>query len=277
MHFAFAGCDRNLKLFEMLIQAGWQPIKLFSAPEINPLSSNKALLALAQLKKIPIQLSRITTVDLEALKELGCDLLVVGSYNWRIPDWRPSLPFAINFHPAPLPLGRGPYPQVKAILDDYPSWAVTCHKIEPEFDTGAILDSESFALDEYDTHESLNLKLQMAAGRLGMRIAQDFISLWQAAKAQTEGEYWHLFKEDERTLHFEQSIHRIRKQLRAFGMLECVAYVNQKRLHVKAGFAWPETHAHQCGHVTHVSGSTLVIACQDGYMAMTDWYLAESV
>ncbi len=41
MRFAFAGCDRNLKLFEMLMQAGWQPVKLFSVPEINHLVVTK--------------------------------------------------------------------------------------------------------------------------------------------------------------------------------------------------------------------------------------------
>ena len=273
MHFAFAGCDRNLKLFEMLIQAGWHPVKLFSVPEINHLSTNRALLALAQLKKIPIQLSRIDQSDLDALKNLGCDLLVVGSYNWRIPDWRPSLPFAINFHPAPLPIGRGPYPQVKAILDSYPRWAVTCHKIEREFDTGAILESESFSLDEYDTHESLSIKLQMAEGRLGLRVAHNFVNLWQGAKAQAEGEYWPLFKDEDKTLNFDQSVHAIKKQLRAFGLLECIAFVNQKRLFVKAGYAWQEPHAYPAGQVVQTSGLTVVIACKDGYAALTDWYL----
>ena len=277
MHFAFAGCDRNLKLFEALIQAGWHPVKLFSVPEINQLSGNKALLALAQLKKIPIQLSQLNSQDLEGLAVLGCELLVVGSYNWRIPDWRPHLPFAINFHPAPLPLGRGPYPQVNAILNDYSTWGVTCHKIEAEFDTGAVLDGENFALDEYDTHESLNLKLQMAAGRLGTRIALDFSHYWQSAKSQTGGEYWPLFTEDERTLHFDQSVFTISKQLRAFGLLECIAVVNQKRLHVKSGHAWPEQHSHIVGQVIHVSGSTIVVACLDGYVALTDWYVGEQI
>ncbi|MFZ6862212.1 formyltransferase family protein [Undibacterium sp. Ji67W] len=273
MRFAFAGCDRNLKLFEMLMQAGWQPVKLFSVPEVNLLSSNKALVALAQLKKIPIQLSRVNEHELAALKDLSCDMLVVGSYNWRIPDWRDSLSFAINFHPAPLPLGRGPYPQVKAILDQHPRWAVTCHKIEHEFDTGAILDSENFTLDEYDTHESLSIKLQMAEGRLGLRVALNFMHLWQTANEQTEGEYWPLFKDEDRTLDVNQSAHIIKKQLRAFGFLECIAHVNQKRLFVKAGYAWEEPHTYQAGQVVQTSGLTLVIACKDGYIALTDWYL----
>ena len=277
MHFAFTGCDRNLKLFETLIQAGWQPVKLFSAPEINLHSANKALLALAQLKKIPIQLSRMTPSDLEDLKNVGCEVLVVGSYNWRIPEWRDCLPFAINFHPAPLPMGRGPYPMVNAILNDHTRWGVTCHKIEREFDTGAILDSELFDIDEDETHESLNIKLQMAAGRLGLRIAHQFINSWQAATPQGEGQYWPLFTEEERTLHFDQPVARIQKQLRAFGQLECIAHVNQKRIQVKAGFAWPEPHTHPSGSVVHVNGMTVVIACVDGYVALNEWHLSPSL
>lgn len=51
MRFAFAGCDRDLSLFKALIAEEWEPVQLFSVPEINHLSTNKDLLALAQAKK----------------------------------------------------------------------------------------------------------------------------------------------------------------------------------------------------------------------------------
>ncbi|MEB0138607.1 MULTISPECIES: formyltransferase family protein [unclassified Undibacterium] len=272
MRFAFAGCDRNLKLFEMLTLAGWQAVKLFSVPEINQLSSNKALLAQAQKMKLPIQLSRMQVSDLAALKELGCDVIVIASYNWRIPDWQGYVPYAINFHPSPLPIGRGPYPLVRAILEQHQSWAVSCHRIAHEYDAGPVLGREEFLLDEYDTHDTLNLKLQMAGGRLATRIAHDFQHCWDNAQTQTAALYWPLMTDADKTIDFFQSVFVARTQLRAFAGLECLAYLNGQKLGIRSGHAWPEKHAYFCGQIAHVNGNTLVIACTDGLLALTDWY-----
>lgn len=272
MRFAFAGCDRDLSLFKALIAEEWEPVQLFSVPEINHLSTNKDLLALAQAKKISIQLSRMNEHDLVGLREMQCDILVVGSYNWRIPEWKNYLSYAINFHPAPLPLGRGPYPIVNAILQSHKIWAVTCHKIAPDFDTGEILDSEVFPLLPHEIHDSLEIKIQIAKSKLASRIAKNFPALWQDAQIQTAGEYWPLFKDEDKTIDFAQPVYNIDRQLRAFGPIECIARINDNKILIKAGYVWPEPHSHVPGQVIHVSGKTVVIACKDGFLAVTDWY-----
>ncbi|HXA46505.1 MAG TPA: formyltransferase family protein, partial [Burkholderiaceae bacterium] len=215
MRFAITGCDRYLRVFEEFLQAGWEPVKLFCVPATNLLSANTRMSKMAERRGIPVQQTRMNDDDLRDLRERGCEVLVVASYDWRIGNWLAYLPYAINFHPSPLPLGRGPYPLVRAIMEEHRTWAMSCHKIAAEFDSGDLLTSENFALHPQECHESLNLKLQMASGRLARRIATNFKPLWDGATPQTGGDYWPLFTPAERTLDFSQPVDMLLRQLRA--------------------------------------------------------------
>src|SRR5277367_6474989 len=139
MRFAITAIDRYLGVFETLVRAGWAPVKLFTIPMRNLIDRHHAVIAFAERHKISIQLSRMTGDDMRALGEENCDALIVASYNWKIPDWQPFLKYGVNFHASPLPDGRGPYPAVRAILEQRKSWAVACHKLTQEMDKGDVL------------------------------------------------------------------------------------------------------------------------------------------
>ena len=271
MRFAITGCDRYARVFDEFLAAGWKPVKLFSSPVTSPLSSNSRMISLATKHGCPVQLTRIGEEDLINLALRGCDALVVASYDWRIGDWSPYLKYAVNFHPSPLPLARGPYPLPRAILEQHSSWAMSCHKITEQFDSGDILASEEFALHAEESHESLNVKLQMAGGRLARRIAENFTKLWRDASPQGAGEYWPIFTEAERTISFDAPIATITRTLRAFGSLESYAWLSGQRIYVRHALAWPETHALRPGSVVHVNGELVVVAAQDGMIALTEW------
>jgi methionyl-tRNA formyltransferase len=115
MRFAFAGIDFLSDVFEGLVESGWEPVKLFTRPCDRIYDFNDLVVASAQSRRIPIQLSRITPPDLAELAEVGCEVLAVAGYPWRIPAWDDDLAFAFNVHPSPLPIGRGPYPLFRAI------------------------------------------------------------------------------------------------------------------------------------------------------------------
>ncbi len=278
MRFAITGCDRYAGVFEAFLGAGWTPVKLFSTPVNNPLSTNVKMMALAKRHGCAIQLTRMNDNDLRDLAERGCEALIVASYDWRIGDWSPHLQYAVNFHPSPLPLGRGPYPLPRAILEQHRSWAMTSHKIAPEFDSGDILAREEFGLHAEENHESLNLKLQMAARRLAHRLAHNFEGYWRSAEPQGpgEGEYWPVFTEAERTLDFNAPVSAISRMLRAFGKLECFGWLNGERIFVRQALAWPEPHTLRPGTVMHVNGQEVVVAAMDGAVALLDWGLIPS-
>src|ERR1019366_7763295 len=175
------------------------------------------------------------------------------------------------FHASPLPEARGPYPAFRAILEDRRSWGVACHKIEPRFDSGDILATESFPLSGAECYDSLDLRTQMAFGRLARRVADDFVQLWDQAQAQQGGSYWKLTSDAERTLDFAATVERVMRQVRAFGPTESIAQVNGRTIYVRRAVGWTEPHAHAPGTVVHVDGRRSVVAALDGYVGLIEW------
>jgi methionyl-tRNA formyltransferase len=53
----------------------------------------------------------------------------------------------LNFHPAPLPDIRGLGGYNVAVLDGMSEWGVSCHWVDPEFDTGDLVRVERFPID----------------------------------------------------------------------------------------------------------------------------------
>jgi methionyl-tRNA formyltransferase len=270
MRFAITCIDRYLGVFEAFLAAGWTPVKLFTVPVDNRLEHNTAVIARAQALGIPVQISPMRQSDLEDLNGC-CDALVVAGYNWRIGDWAPHLKYAVNFHPSPLPVGRGPYPAVRAILDGHQNWGVSCHRLERDFDAGAILSQEDFSLAPEECHESLDIKCQFAMKRLAHRVAANFAPLWQAAAAQCGGSYWPRWTDAERTLDFAQPVERVMRHLRAFGLLESLARVNGNLLYVRRATGWVQQHGNRPGAVVHIDNRTIVVAAADGYIGLIEW------
>ena len=271
MRFAITATDHYLGVFEGFVRAGWQPLRLFTQQIKPPLESHRAVIALAERHHAAVQLSRITQDDLRVLGEQGCDVLVVAGYNWRIIDWRPFLKYAVNFHASPLPEARGPYPLFRAILENHDFWAITCHQLTPEFDKGDILAAEKFPLQADECHESLVLKTQMAARRLATTVSGRFVELWQNAQPQSLGSYWPQMKNEDRVIDFSWPVERIMRLVRAFGLIEAHAAVNNIMISIRRAVAWTEAHHHTPGHVVHVYNQTIVVAALDGYIGLLEW------
>ena len=110
MRFAYAGIDMMSTVFATLLKAGWTPVKLFTRPCNNPLDSNTHVVELAGKAGIPAQLSPICDADLANLGAHGTQCLIVAGYPWKVLGWEPHLPYALNFHPSPLPEGARALP-----------------------------------------------------------------------------------------------------------------------------------------------------------------------
>ncbi len=271
MRFAMACLDRYASVFEALITAKWQPVKLFSCFSVNPLDQNSSVLAKASSLKLDIQLSPLNEHDLKGLQELQCEILVVAGYDTLIPPWQGFLPYAINFHPSPLPEGRGPYPLVRAILENRRGWGVSCHKIGRSFDRGDVLDRELFPMDEGECHESLDLKCQMGFHRLASRLAATFEHSWHNASPQGPGSYWKGWDQSERRLDFNESVGSIMRRVRAFGSIETTVDLSGALFYVREAVGWTESHSHRPGSVVHMNMNRVVIAASDGYIALLRW------
>ena len=270
MKFAIATSDSYQCVLEAFLGAGWQLEKLFVSPD-NWMYSNQQVIARALELGATVQHSPVKDRDLAELG--GCDLLVVSCYQWKIPRWEKHIRHAINFHPSPLPEARGPYPFVRAILEMRTSWAATCHRINEKYDSGDILAAEHFPMDQDENHESLRLKTQMATGRLAARVAMSLQPLWDAALPQGEGSYWSKWSDQDRIIDFSAPVETIMRKVRAFGDIECVATINNITLFIHRAKGWVEPHRVAPGAVVHANNFVMVVAANDGYIAITEWGL----
>jgi methionyl-tRNA formyltransferase len=275
MRFAITVTDRYLGILEALLEHAWRPLKIFTTVVDNRLHHNSAVIELARRLNVEVQISRLTEDNLRELGQRGCEALVVASYRWRIGDWRPHLKYAVNFHPSPLPQGRGPYPLPGAILDQARSWGVSCHKLEQAFDTGDILRSVEFPLGDSDEHDGLDLRVQRAARALSADVAEHFETYWNQALPQGPGSYFPMWTSRDRTLDFSRSVAELLRRMRAFGPLECIASLNNTNFFVRRVVGWTESHRVPIGTVVHISSLAMVVAAADGFIGLTEWSLVE--
>jgi methionyl-tRNA formyltransferase len=271
MRFAITVLDLYGPIFDTFLKKGWTPVKLFVWTVDHIFDEHRAAVETAERLKIPIQMSRMRDEDMADLAERGCDVLIGAGYRWRIGDWSKHLKYAVNFHPAPLPEGRGPYPVVQAIREGRREWATTCHKFAPDFDTGDILDQEKFPFADDETHESATIRMRMASQRLAERVADDLPGLWERAQPQVGGTYYNRWTDEERTLDFTKTVEENMRKYRAFGKIEVMAVVNESNIFVRNMVGWTEEHSHTLGWVIHVYRRHTVIAVKDGYLCLIDW------
>ncbi|HLZ73173.1 MAG TPA: formyltransferase family protein [Dehalococcoidia bacterium] len=90
------------------------------------------------------------------IRELAPDLVVSFTFPYRVPPEVVALPKygAVNLHPAPLPLYRGPNP-LRGVYDGHPLLGATLHWIAPEYDTGNVLAQATCPLPEDRSVENL--------------------------------------------------------------------------------------------------------------------------
>jgi methionyl-tRNA formyltransferase len=90
------------------------------------------------------------------IRELEPDLVVSFTFPYRIPPEVVAIPKygAVNLHPSPLPLYRGPNP-LRSVYDGYPTLGSTLHWTAPEYDTGNILAQRRCPLPDDRSLQSL--------------------------------------------------------------------------------------------------------------------------
>jgi methionyl-tRNA formyltransferase len=159
------------------------------------------------------------------------------------------------------------------LLDQRSTWAITCHKVAENFDTGDILAAQEFKLASDECHESLDIKSQLAGKQLAIAVANNIENLWNAATPQGAGNYVKLWTDANREIDFNASAGDIALQLRAFGNFECIATLNGMRYFIRRAISWVEEHPLAPGTLAHIDGLHYVIACKDGYVTLLDWSL----
>ena len=165
-----AKCKRSAaKSLEWLVAEGIDVAAVLSAPPDEFTQDSQRVDLVAERHGLPL----VSEEELYAAPPADVDLVISFLYWKRIREPLLSLGRlgCLNFHPAPLPDMRGVGGYNVAILEAMKEWGVSCHFVDPEFDTGDIVEVDRFPIDpDSATAFSLDLHSQERLAALFRRV-----------------------------------------------------------------------------------------------------------
>lgn len=227
MKIAYLGIDLLLPVLQTLLDEGCEILKVFTSRTDNVTEFNTAVIQTAKEHGIPYTEQMITETDLRALSKAGCSLLVCAGYYDRIPVTQ-AFPM-VNFHPSPLPLGRGAWPMPWIILKEIVVGGITVHKIVEKLDAGDILLQEIFYVGAGETLATYMDKVSALIPGMVKRLLKNLPLLLEKARPQGESTYWPTPTAKQWTVRNEMSAAEADRILRAFYGYECL-YEKEGRL-----------------------------------------------
>lgn len=132
------------------------------------IENTKLVLTGTGIPMIVLQKKTFVKKIIEVIKAYSVDTGLMLSFSYKIPPSVYGLPAKgfYNVHPGLLPAYRGPDPVFQQIRKKEKNAGVTIHKLDDDFNTGAIVVSEMIKLDPDDTYGILNEKLSYTAAKL---------------------------------------------------------------------------------------------------------------
>lgn len=103
MRFAITGGDRCIGIFEALVDAGWEPLRLFTVPQDTRQGFDRSAIDCARRGGADVQISRLDDSDPAALGKNDCDIVVPTAYavcrQSALVPWKAPGPASLQ-HPA---------------------------------------------------------------------------------------------------------------------------------------------------------------------------------
>jgi methionyl-tRNA formyltransferase len=165
-----AKCKRSAaESLEWLVAEGIDVAAVLSAPPDAFTQDSQRVDLVAERHGLPL----VSEEELYAAPPADVDLVISFLYWKRIREPLLSLGRlgCLNFHPAPLPDMRGVGGYNVAILEAMSEWGVSCHFVDPDFDTGDIVEVERFPIDPGSaTAFSVDLESQARLSELFRRV-----------------------------------------------------------------------------------------------------------
>jgi methionyl-tRNA formyltransferase len=215
LRVAYFGSDPFIDCARLLVERGWPIVRVFTCRTDGPVVSGDRLARYARQIGVPVQRRMVTTTDIARL-DGHVDVLISALYPALIPVAHTSAR-AINIHPSLLPVGRGAYPLVNALLRDLDTTGVTVHEMDAHFDTGAVLRQQSLSIGPGERAGTLEIRAHaLAAGLLG-EVIDDFDGVWASREGQSGGDYWPAPTDRDRLLDLNGTVDSLLSRVRAFG------------------------------------------------------------
>jgi methionyl-tRNA formyltransferase len=221
-------------LAEQLRELGHEPVAVLSARRAPGGRPNPVAITPESAPDGLDVLFARDTRSLEPLLRAGRpDLALCWGFPWKLPPEALEVPplGCVNMHPSLLPRHRGPVPLAWALREGDAHVGVTWHRMDADFDTGAILAQAPVPVDDEDcTIMELGPKLLGTALSLLPAVLERVATGDPGDPQPPEGATWAaLFGEDYAAVDWSQPARSIHDQVRAwtftFGLSRIVAPV----------------------------------------------------
>jgi len=225
MRIVFAGTpDFAVPTLQALLDSSNQVCAVYTQPD-RPSGRGRKLTAspvkeLANRHGIPVYQPENfkQAVDIEQLRVLNADLMVVVAYGLILPQTVLDIPHhgCINVHGSLLPRWRGAAPIHRALMAGDSKTGITIMKVVKKLDAGDMLYKDECPISANDTSSSLHDKLaQMGASGLVNVVAQiEQGSVVAEPQDETLVTYAHKLEKSESTLDWKQSAQQLDRQIR---------------------------------------------------------------
>ena len=213
------------------------------------------------------------------LAELGADIMVVVAYGLILPQAVLDTPRrgCINVHGSILPRWRGAAPIQRAIEAGDAETGVTIMQMDAGLDTGAMLSVARCPILDTDTSGALYDKL----AELGApALLQDLAKLEKGtavgiAQDNQQSTYASKIDKTEALIDWSQSAVILDRRIRALNPFPAAySLVDGQRLKVWTATLGPTDHADTPGKIISADANSLVEACGQGSLVLTEIQLA---
>lgn len=215
----------------------------------------------------------LTLRDAEAqakIAAIGAEVMVVAAYGLILPQVVLDMPRfgCINIHGSLLPRWRGAAPIQRALLAGDAETGVCIMQMEAGLDTGPVLLRGAFSIEASDTTATLHDRL----AELGAKLAVEALGkLPLPAEPQpAEGvTYAHKIEKAEALIDWSKSAAELDRHIRAFNPFPGAQGLFGSQT-VKLWQATPVAGEGEIGTILAVDRSSVVIACGEGALAVTE-------
>ena len=210
-----AKCKRSAaRALEWLVAEGVEVVAVVASEPEEFTRDEQRVDLVAERHGLPL----VSDEELHAAPPEDVDLVISFLFWRRIREPLLSLGRlgCLNFHPAPLPDMRGLGGYNVAVLEGMREWGVSCHFVDPEFDTGDLVEVERFPIDpDSATAFSVDLESQGRLLELFKRVLRTALAGEELPRApQGDGRY--VDREEFEALRRVRPGDDVERKLRAF-------------------------------------------------------------
>jgi methionyl-tRNA formyltransferase len=193
---------------------------------------------LAKKFNLPVYQPEKIRTEVEKIKELKPDLIIVAAYGQIIPKGILDLPKygCINVHGSLLPKYRGAACLQAPILHGDRTSGITIMRMDEGLDTGPILAQKKIKLVKHETLESLHDRLAEVGAKLLIKTVKRYIRGKIKPKAQNnkKASYIKMLKKEDGYIDWHKPATEIEKMIRAFNPWPgTFSYLSDKDLQIK--------------------------------------------